>query len=262
MFFHLECNGRVLTLPLLKGWGSVLRLSAHRQGAIDRNALVRHDAEEPARGHAGVVHQHFEIAPVGNRSPSSQELTVATASPKSLAIFFSGILFFTRQLWKAVAKLARMSHLNFGFLATGGACGEFIILPRKSSVGSGFGKSKGLFSTASRRAFIRAFCSFENSAVKAGAPVASFRRTKPRRISKMVGFCPSFWGQEGSPLNAPVFRVGLAGHRPAGKPEKEGRISFLVRLPRAHLNAEHRVKNEEWGFGGATPFRVEDVFGI
>jgi hypothetical protein len=30
-------------------------------------------------------------------------------TPKSLAIFLSGILFFRRQLLKAVAKLARMS---------------------------------------------------------------------------------------------------------------------------------------------------------
>ena len=37
-----------------------------------------------------------------------------TESPKSLAIRFSGILFRIRQLRNAVAKLARMSQVNFG----------------------------------------------------------------------------------------------------------------------------------------------------
>ncbi len=56
--------------------------------------------------------------PVGNRFPNSQELTVETATLKSLATFLSGRLFFRRQLLKAVAKLARMSHWNAGTRGT------------------------------------------------------------------------------------------------------------------------------------------------
>ena len=41
-----------------------------------------------------------------------------TERPMSLAICLSGRRFFTRQLRNAVAKLARMSHWNFDFLAT------------------------------------------------------------------------------------------------------------------------------------------------
>ena len=46
-----------------------LGLPAHRQQALGRDALVRHDAEEPARRHAGVVHQHLEVAAGGKPLP-------------------------------------------------------------------------------------------------------------------------------------------------------------------------------------------------
>ena len=56
--------------------------------------------------------------PVGNRFPDSHVLTVAIETPKSLAIFLSGILLFSRQLRNAVAKLARMSQWEFDLVAT------------------------------------------------------------------------------------------------------------------------------------------------
>jgi hypothetical protein len=43
---------------------------------------------------------------------------VETDRPKSLAIFLRGMLFFSRQLRNAVAKLVRMSQWNFDFGAT------------------------------------------------------------------------------------------------------------------------------------------------
>ena len=59
---HLKCNRQA-------GRAGVLWPSAHRQQAISRDALVRHDAEEPARRHAGVVHQHLEVAAGGKPLP-------------------------------------------------------------------------------------------------------------------------------------------------------------------------------------------------
>lgn len=56
----------------------------------------------------------------GNRTPTSHELTVDTDTPKSAAIFLRGILFLRRQALKAVAKLARTSHLKGGGWATAG----------------------------------------------------------------------------------------------------------------------------------------------
>ena len=50
--------------------------------------------------------------------PISQELMVATDSPRSLAIFFRGILLFLRHALNAVAKLARMSQWEFDFVGT------------------------------------------------------------------------------------------------------------------------------------------------
>ena len=58
---------------------------------------------------------------------------VATDTPKSLAIFFRGMLFFCRHELNAVAKLARMSQWEFGFGATAGFYAELVI------------KRKGLF---------------------------------------------------------------------------------------------------------------------
>ena len=52
---HLKCNRQA-------GRAGVLWLSAHRQEAISRDALVRHDAEEFARRHARIVREHFEMA--------------------------------------------------------------------------------------------------------------------------------------------------------------------------------------------------------
>ena len=108
-----------------------LWLSAHRQQALSRDALVRHDAEELAGRQAGVVHQHLEVAT--GRKPLTQlpGSIVATATPKSLATFFSGILFFSRQLRKAVAKLARMSHWNFAFWTTAGDWAKLAFWARK-----------------------------------------------------------------------------------------------------------------------------------
>ena len=62
---------------------------------------------------------------MGNRSPNSHELTVETARPKSLATFFNGMLFSTRQLRNAVAKLARMSQREFGFWTTARVYAKF-----------------------------------------------------------------------------------------------------------------------------------------
>jgi hypothetical protein len=52
-------------------------------------------------------------------------LMVEMETPRSLEIFFSGMLFFSRQLRKAVAKLARMSQREFGFWATARLYGKF-----------------------------------------------------------------------------------------------------------------------------------------
>ena len=51
-----------------------------------------------------------KLQPVGNRSPDSHVLTVEMETPKSLAIVLSVMLFFRRQLLKAIAKLARTSQ--------------------------------------------------------------------------------------------------------------------------------------------------------
>lgn len=59
-----------------------------------------------------------KLSPPGNRLPNSHALTVETETPKSLAIFLSGILFFRRQALKAVAKLARTSQWKCGSRAT------------------------------------------------------------------------------------------------------------------------------------------------
>jgi hypothetical protein len=56
--------------------------------------------------------------PVGNRFPDSHKLTVPIETPKSEAIVLSWTLFLSRQLWNAVAKLARMSQRDFVPLAT------------------------------------------------------------------------------------------------------------------------------------------------
>ncbi len=46
------------------GWRE-LWLASYGQQTIGRNTLVGHDAEEFAGGHAGVIHQHLEIARSG-----------------------------------------------------------------------------------------------------------------------------------------------------------------------------------------------------
>ena len=48
-----------------RGGARGLRLTAHRQQTVGRNALVRHDAEQLARRHAHIVHQHLEVATIG-----------------------------------------------------------------------------------------------------------------------------------------------------------------------------------------------------
>ena len=49
------------------GWLSLLL--RHRQQAVGRDTLVRHDAEEPARRHAGIVREHLKMATGGKPLP-------------------------------------------------------------------------------------------------------------------------------------------------------------------------------------------------
>ena len=58
IIFHLKWNGQGRD-------AGVLGLPAHRQQALGWDALVRHDAEELAGRHAGVVHQLFQAAASG-----------------------------------------------------------------------------------------------------------------------------------------------------------------------------------------------------
>jgi hypothetical protein len=55
---------------------------------------------------------------------------VATDRPKSLAIFFRGMLFFCRHVLNAFAKLARMSQQKFDFGATKGVYAKFLLKGR------------------------------------------------------------------------------------------------------------------------------------